>query len=183
MAAFRQTGERLVHRGKVVSFHEATFVGPDGDPFDRDIVRHPGAVSIVPLLDDGNVVMVRQYRAALARELLEIPAGKLDVEGEPPLDCARRELAEEVGYRAERLDLLVTIAQTPGFCDELNHIYLGRDLSVVPSQAHGVEETHMTIEHVPLREVPSLIAAGELIDAKSIVGLMLSLDRLASEHS
>ncbi len=180
MTQFRKVSEHLVHRGDVVSFWEGTFVGPDGEEFTRDIVRHPGAVSIVPLFEDGTVVLVRQYRAALEVELLEIPAGKLDVDGEPLEICAARELEEEVGYRAERLEELVGFAESPGFCDEINHVFLATGLTEVPHDRQGIEEEHMVSERIALADVPRLVAEGTIIDAKSIVGLLLTIERLAS---
>jgi 8-oxo-dGTP pyrophosphatase MutT (NUDIX family) len=180
MTHFRKVSEQLVHQGNVVSFWEGTFVGPDGTEFTRDIVRHPGAVSIVPLFDDGTVVLVRQYRAAVEAELLEIPAGKLDVDGEPLEVCAARELEEEVGCRAERLEELVGFAQSPGFCDEINHVFLATGLTEVPQNRQGIEEEHMVTERFALADVPRLVADGTIIDAKSIVGLLLTIERVAA---
>jgi 8-oxo-dGTP pyrophosphatase MutT (NUDIX family) len=180
MTHFRKVSEHLVHQGNVVSFWEGTFAGPDGTEFTRDIVRHPGAVSIVPLFEDGTVVLVRQFRAAVEAELLEIPAGKLDIDGEPLEVCAARELEEEVGYRAERLEELVAFAQSPGFCDEINHVFLATGLTEVPQNRQGIEEEHMVSERFALADVPRLVADGTIIDAKSIVGLLLTIERVAS---
>lgn len=155
---------------------------PDGTVVEREVVHHPGAVAIVPLLPDGRVVLVRQYRAAVEAELLEIPAGKRDVDGEEPQITARRELAEEVGYEAEEMEELARFYQSPGFCDEHMTLYLARGLREVPTEAHGVEEEHLTIERVPLAQVNELVAAGELQDVKSIVGLLLARDHLAGER-
>jgi ADP-ribose pyrophosphatase len=147
---------------------------------EREIVHHPGAVSVVPLRDDETVVLVRQYRAALDRQLLEIPAGKRDVDGEAPETTANRELAEEVGLHAGRLVKLVEFFNSAGFSDEHSTVYLGTELEEVPSDRHGAEEQHMTIEHVPLNDVRALIARGEITDAKTIIGLLLALDRVES---
>ena len=154
---------------------EGTFEDPDGDEFTRDIVRHPGAVSVVPLLEDGQVVLVRQYRAACDRELLEIPAGKRDVDGESPVQTAQRELGEEVGYRADRMDELACFYNSPGFSDEYSHVFLARDLSPTDRATQGVEERFMTVERRPIGSVPELIASHELVDAKTIIGLTLAL--------
>jgi ADP-ribose pyrophosphatase len=180
MSGFRKISERLIHRGKVVSFWEGTYVGPDGAEFTRDVVRHPGAVSIVPLFEDGTVALVRQYRAALETEVLEIPAGKLDVEGEPLEVCAERELLEEVGYRPEHLTRIVSFAQSPGFCDEVNHVFLATGLSEAGHERQGIEELHMEVERVALADVPALIADGTIVDGKTIVGLMLTIERVES---
>ncbi len=180
MTGFAKRDERELHRGPVIGLVEATWESPDGELLDRQVVVHPGAVSVVPLLDDGTVVMVRQFRAAVEREILEIPAGKRDITGEAPESTARRELAEEVGYSAGRLDELATFYNSPGFCDEFSHVYLARDLRPVPAEAQGPEERHMAIEHVPIGRVPDLIVAGELIDAKSQIGLLLALREIES---
>jgi 8-oxo-dGTP pyrophosphatase MutT (NUDIX family) len=175
---FRKIAESELLRGSLIQVASARFVGPDGEEFDRDVVHHPGAVIVVPLTAAGGVLMVRQYRAAIEGELLELPAGKRDVDGEPTEVTAGRELAEEVGRRAGRLDLLARFYNSPGFTDELSWCYLAQDLTPVPEDRQGAEEQHMTIEEVPLAAVPAMIAAGELIDAKSIIGLTLTAARL-----
>jgi len=178
LPAFRKLAEREVHRGSLIAVAVGRFAAPDGEEFERDIVHHPGAVSVVPLLDDGTVVLVRQYRAAIDRDLLEIPAGKRDVVGEAPELTAHRELAEEIGMRAGRLDLLAEFYNSPGFCDEHSFVFLARDLEPCDDSLQGVEEQHMTVEHVALADVPGLIASGELVDAKSIIGLALAREAL-----
>lgn len=179
-AGFRPVGEeRSLHRGHVLHLVEAEFEAPDGARFTREVVRHPGAVSIVPLLDDGEtVVCVRQYRAALDELLLEIPAGKLDVAGEDPEACAVRELEEEVGMRATTLERLATFRNSAGFCDERSHVYLGTGLRETVTDLQGIEEAHMTVEHISLRDVPAMIADGSLSDAKTLIGLVLTRARL-----
>jgi ADP-ribose pyrophosphatase len=180
LSTFRKRAERPVHRGSLISVAVGTFVGPDGEEFERDLVHHPGAVSVVPVTGEGDtVILVRQYRAAIDRDLLEIPAGKRDVEGEAPDVTARRELEEEVGMRAGRLEKLAEFFNSPGFCDEHSWVYLALDLEPCKSQAASVEEQHMTIEHVALDDVPRLIAEGEITDAKTIIGLCLARERLA----
>lgn len=176
MPAFRKLAEREVHRGSLISVAVGTFAAPDGEEFARDVVHHPGAVSVVPLLADGStVVLLRQYRAAIDRELLEIPAGKRDVAGEAPELTAHRELAEEIGMRAGRLERLAEFYNSPGFCDEHSFVFLARDLEPCGNSLQGIEEQHMTVEHVALADVPRLIASSELVDAKSIIGLTLAI--------
>ena len=180
MTAFGKVGEREVWRGELVSAGVGRFTAPDGSEFERDVVHHPGAVSVVPLLDDGAaVLLVRQYRAAVDRELLEIPAGKRDVHGEDPAVTAGRELEEEVGMRAGRLEKLAEFYNSPGFCDEHSHLYLGLDLESCASSAQGVEERHMTVERVPMDAVPALITSGQIVDAKTIIGLCLARERFS----
>jgi len=175
---FRKVDERLIHQGYVIGVYNARFEGPNGELMNRDIVRHPGAVSVVPVLDDLTIVMVRQFRAALEGMVLEIPAGKRDVADEPPELTAHRELAEEVGYEAAELTPLVVLAHSPGFCDERNHIFMAQGLTPCERAVDGPEEEHMTIEHIALVDVFDLIAAGEITDAKSVAGLTLAHRRL-----
>jgi ADP-ribose pyrophosphatase len=178
MAGFSKRSEDTLYDGHVISVAKGVFVTPDGDEVDREIVHHPGAVSVVPLLDDQTVVLVRQYRAALDRELLEIPAGKRDVTGEPVETTANRELAEEVGFRAGRLVKLVEFYNSAGFSDEHSTVFLGMDLEVVPTDLQGAEERHMTIEHIALADVGEMIQRGEINDAKTLIGLLLTLRHL-----
>ncbi|MCY4162983.1 MAG: NUDIX hydrolase [bacterium] len=175
--SFSWVGERQQWQGNVVSLSIAEVQGPDGKVYEREIVRHPGAAVIVAL-DGDEVIMVRQYRAALDAELLEIPAGKLDVPGEPPELTAQRELIEETGKRAGHLEFLAAFHNSPGFCDEITHCYLATQLSDAEREAHSIEEQHMSITRIKLQDVPELVASGELRDAKSIVGLMLAREYL-----
>jgi 8-oxo-dGTP pyrophosphatase MutT (NUDIX family) len=181
VTGFRRLSEEEVWRGHLVSAATGRFVDPDGHEFERDVVHHPGAVSVVPVLDGGaTVLLVRQYRAAVDRELLEIPAGKRDVAGEAPEVTARRELEEEVGMRAGRMEKLAEFFNSPGFCDEHSHVFMGLELEPCPSSAQGVEERHMTIERVAMADVPSLVVEGRITDAKTIIGLFLARERLSS---
>lgn len=179
MSGFRHLGDRVLHRGHVITLCEADFEGPDGERFQREVVRHPGAVSVVALTEDRHVVMVRQYRAAVDDVVLEIPAGKRDVADEPPETTARRELAEEVGLHAAELTLLARFHNSIGFTDEESFVFLATGLRAVPSDRQGIEESFMEVVHVPLASTPDLIASGELTDGKSIIGVTLASARLA----
>ena len=180
MTQFRKLAEERVYDGSLISVSRGTFEAPDGSTFNRDLVRHPGAVSIVPVDSDRSVLLVRQYRAAIDADLLEIPAGKRDVEGEPPEETARRELEEEVGVRARRVEKLAEFYNSPGFSDEYSYVFLGLDLTPTQVSAHSPEEAAMEIERVALDEVPMLIRTGRLVDAKSIIGLCLAREVLGS---
>lgn len=177
MPPFRKVSETEVFRGSLIQVARAVFEGPDGHRFERDVVHHPGAVVVVPLVDAATVMMVRQFRAAVGAELLEVPAGKRDVHGEATEVTAQRELAEEIGRRAGRLELLARFYNSPGFCDEFTWLYIARDLELVPVDRQGAEEQFMTVEEVKLASVPALVAAGEIVDAKSIIGLSLASAR------
>lgn len=170
---FRRIGERARFDGGFFRIVTATFVGPNGFTFEREVVRHPGAVCAVPLEDDRrHVIMIRQYRAAVGRSLLELPAGKRDVEDEDPAVCIGRELTEEIGRAAGSLTEVARFYNSPGFTDEMTICYLAEDLTVTERDAHGIEEEHLTIERVALGEIEDLMASGDLVDGKSIVGLL-----------
>jgi ADP-ribose pyrophosphatase len=172
--AFSKTSETELHRGWVFSVVRAEFTGPDGERFERDIVRHPGAVAIVPVTAAHGVLLVRQFRPAVGRWLYEIPAGTCDVDHEAPEATAHRELAEEVGRSAGTLTLLTRMLNTPGFCDEETAVYLGTDLAVVDDDRQGVEERYLTVEEVPLDRFDALVDDGTIVDAATILGVGLA---------
>jgi 8-oxo-dGTP pyrophosphatase MutT (NUDIX family) len=176
--SFRKDSERPIYEGRKIALAMGSFVAPDGERFEREILHHPGAVSVVPLDEDGTVLLVRQYRAPLDADLLEIPAGLRDVAGEPLEVTANRELAEEVGRTAAQLELLAQFHNSAGFTDECSFVFLGTGLTVAEQDLQGVEERHLTIERLPLDDAPALIARGEITDAKTIIGLSLTLRRL-----
>jgi ADP-ribose pyrophosphatase len=171
---FRKLTEDEVWRSPLLRVVKGTFAAPGGEEFERDIVHHPGAVVVVPMIDDHRVVVIRQYRAAIDAELLELPAGKRDVDGEAPEVTAARELEEEVGRTAGRMDLLARFYNSPGFSDEFSHLFLARDLTKVANNLQGMEESHMTEEAISLDDLDDLVATGALIDAKTIIGLTLA---------
>ena len=173
--AFRQIGERTKYSGERLSVVVGTFVGPDGFTFEREIVRTFDAVCVVPLENDrAHVLCVRQYRGPVDQALLELPAGKQDVPGEAPELCAARELNEEVGARAERLTELGRFYNSPGFCNELTTCFLAEGLTDGSRAADGIEEENLVVERIALSEVDELIAAGDIVDGKTIVGLFLA---------
>ena len=172
---FEHLTDEVIHRGHIITVCRSTFQAPDGTVFERDIVRHPGAVSVVPLLASGEVVLVRQYRAALDSWLLEIPAGKRDVADEAPEETARRELVEEVGFFPGALRLLARFHNSVGFSDEEGFVFLGTDLVAAPVDRQGIEEEYLEVVHIPLADAPGLIAAGDITDAKTVIGLTLAL--------
>ncbi len=178
-SGFRLLGEEVRVEGWRISFVAATYAAPDGTVFTRDVIRHPGAVAVVPVTDAGTVLLVRQYRGALDRELLEIPAGTRDVEGEPPEETARRELTEEVGVVATDMRLLATMANSPGFCDELTLLYLATGLQGGHVERHGEEESYMEVVEIHFADVDAMVSSGELIDAQTILGLLMARQALA----
>lgn len=179
-AGFRKVDERTIHVGDRITLGRGTFEAPDGTTFERDVVHHPGAVGVVPVVDEGTaVLLVRQYRSSVDAELLEIPAGLRDVDGEPVEETARRELVEEVGMRAGRIEKLCAFHNSPGFCDEVVHVFAAFDLEPCERDLQGIEEQHLTVERVALDDVPGRIAAGAITDAKTVIGLTLVRELLA----
>jgi 8-oxo-dGTP pyrophosphatase MutT (NUDIX family) len=176
---FRFLGETSKFKGWRIDVTEARFAAPDGTEFTRDIVRHPGAVAVVALTDTSDVLLVRQYRGAVDRHLLEIPAGTRDVDGEPPHETARRELLEEVGVHARHIRLLCTMLNSPGFCDEETYLYLATGLDAGTPQREGVEEQHIEVVAVALDDIDDLIATGDLVDGQTLLGLLLARHLLA----
>ena len=151
---------------------------PDGSPHSYDIVEHPGAAVILPLLSDGRVLLISNYRVALERELLELPAGTLDPP-ESPLACARRELTEETGYEAGRLEPLVSFYSTPGICTEHMHVFVASRLRPGPQRLEPGEQIRLT----PMEYAEALRAVGDgrIDDAKTMLAL-LYYDRYAGEN-
>lgn len=178
MTGFERLGERLVHEGAVFTVGVGEVRAPDGRVVTREYVRHPGAVVVVPIVGDTDVVLIRQYRPAIDELLLELPAGKRDLDGEDPATTAARELQEEVGLVAEELELVATFYNSPGFSDEHTHCYLATGCEEVASARRGVEEEHMTVERVPLVEAVELAGRGRINDAKTIIGILLAHQRL-----
>ena len=179
-ADFRIVGSREVGRAGFLAITEETVEAPDATRVMRTVVRHPGAVVVVPVVDSTHAVLVRQYRAAVDGWLLEVPAGKRDVDGEPPEVTAARELLEETGHTAGRIVELAQFFNTPGFCDEYTHLYVALDLDAGGAREPvGLEEHAMVIEQVPLDEVDARIANGEIRDAKTIIGLLLARAHVA----
>lgn len=175
MGWYEALDSRVVHDGWS-TVRVDTVRMPDGETAEREIVEHMSAVAVVPVLGDGTVVMLRQYRHAVGQYLLEIPAGVLDVEGEGEADAAQRELAEEVGMRAGRLEHLTTFHNSAGWSTERTHVFVGLDLEEAPRPEDfdlEHEEADMEIVRLPLEDAVAAVAAGEITDAKTVVGLLM----------
>jgi len=182
VTGFRRVSERSVFDGWIIKVRVGTFEAPDGSTFERDVVRHPGAVAIAPIDADGNIVLVRQYRSAIDNHLWEIPAGLRDVEGEPLEETARRELLEEVGLTAGTITHLSSVHNSVGFCDEQIHIFLATQLTEVQRElTDSPEEVAMEIVRVPIAEAERMIISGEITDAKTIIGVLGTLRGLADQ--
>jgi ADP-ribose pyrophosphatase len=171
---FERLEARTVFEGSVVDVDEGTFRHEDGEVVTRQWVVHPGSVGIVAH-DGEQVWLVRQPREAIGDpELLELPAGKLDEEGESPLECGKRELAEEIGKAAEEWEHLTTYYTSAGFTDEQCHVYLATSLRDEPGRE--IADERIDIEPRPLAELDAVIA--ECRDAKTLIGLLMLRDRL-----
>ncbi|MBP8974537.1 MAG: NUDIX hydrolase [Anaerolineae bacterium] len=161
--------------GRLVKVYVETVQLPNGTQAVREIVRHPGAVAMVPLLSNGDVLFVRQYRHAAGDLLLEIPAGTLEV-GEAPERAAARELQEEIGYSPGKLERLTGEYTAPGYTTELIHIYLATEL--VESRLAGDADEFLEVVRLPLAEALRRVERGELPDGKTMIGLLLAARRL-----
>lgn len=178
-------GHQIIERetifeGKVVRLFLDRVRLPNGREAEREVVRHWGAVGMVALDDEGKVFLVRQYRHPVGEELMEIPAGKLDP-GEEPLDCARRELMEEIGYSAGEWTKLTSFYTSPGFSDEMLHLFMARDLT--EGVADPEEDEFLEIMSLPLAEALAMVERGEIRDSKTIVGLALCSLHLRGEYA
>ncbi|HSO30571.1 MAG TPA: NUDIX hydrolase [Candidatus Sulfomarinibacteraceae bacterium] len=170
-------GTRTVYRGYYLDVRVDEVLTPAGRRATRDIVSHPGAVAIIALDGAERILMVRQFRLAAGRTLLEIPAGTLDRAADGSLEdpdlAARRELEEETGFRAGHWEHLGAFWTAPGFATELMHLYLARDLAPAHGERLGPDlDEHLELEHVPWRDAIAMAERGEIADAKSLVGIL-----------
>jgi 8-oxo-dGDP phosphatase len=181
---YRVVSSETVYDGRVISLRLDTVAMPGGGDSEREVVSHPGAVAVVALDDDDNVVLVRQYRHPVGAYLWELPAGLRDADGEPPLETAKRELAEEALLAADRWSLLTTTYSTPGFCDEAVLVYLAEGLSDVERPEGFLvehEEADMTLERVPLADAVQRIFDGDIRNALCVIGLFAAAQARATK--
>lgn len=185
MTGFRHLGDTEVHRGHIWNVVVAEFEAPDGRRFERDVVRSPGSVGVVPLFFDAegqpSVVLLRQYRPSFERAILELPAGMRDVPGEPPDETGRRELVEEAGLAAGTMTHLIDMLPSPGLTDAVCSIFLATDCTPVAHDRQGPEEEEMDVVHVVLEDALAMIDRGEIGDAKTVTGLLATDRRLRSD--
>jgi len=165
---------RRVYEGKVLALDVDEVEEPGGVRATREVVRHRGSVMALPVHEDGRLVLVRQFRYAVNQEVWELPAGRLDP-GESPEEGARRELEEEVGLRAGRMEHLGSFFSSPGFCDEIMHLYRASQLEVVPARPEPDER--IEVRQCTLNEARHMVLAGEVRDAKTLVAILLEGDR------
>ncbi|MDV2683325.1 NUDIX hydrolase [Alkalihalophilus lindianensis] len=153
-----------IYKGRIIDLQIDEVELPNGKTSKREIVKHPGAVAIIPITKEGNIILVRQFRKALEKTIIEIPAGKLD-EGEAPLMCAKRELAEETGYQSSELEFLLSFYTSPGFADEIIHLYVASGLS--EGTTNRDEDEFLDVMEVTLEEAEAMVGDQQIHDAKT----------------
>ena len=167
----KKASSEAVFDGVLLHVRRDTVTLPNGNAATREWIRHPGAASVIPILPDGRVILVRQYRYPIGAVTLEVPAGKLDAPDEDPLLCAQRELSEETGYTAGRITKLTAIATTVGFSNEIIHLYAAQDLKAGEQHTDADEFIHVVA--VPLEEAVEMAQDGRIVDAKSIISILM----------
>ena len=160
---------QLKYQGNILKMYEDTVLA-NGHEAHWDFIHHDGAAAVLPVDADGKILMVRQYRNALNRYTLEIPAGKLDAPDEPKIECAYRELEEETGFRTEKLEYLMSVNTTVAFCDEAIDIFVAHNL--IPSHQHLDEDEFIDLKAYTLEELKEKIFSGEIEDSKTIAALL-----------
>lgn len=169
MGDYKRLSRKLEHKGKVVDFYTDTMQLPDGRTAQWDYIHHKGASAIVPVTNDGEIIMVKQYRNAPERYTLEIPAGGLNGEEDPML-AAARELEEETGFKTTKVEHLIDLYTMVGFCNELIHIYYTNEL--IPSKQHLDEDEFVEVERYSLDTLVEMILNGKIQDAKTISAIL-----------
>ena len=178
--------EKTIHstrifNGRIISLKVDEVSLPNGGTSNREIVNHPGAVAVIALTDDNKLILVEQYRKALERSIIEIPAGKLE-KGEEPLETAKRELEEETGYAAGEMIYLQSFATSPGFADEIIHLYVARNLVVVEDKKQLDEDEFVELMEVTIEEAEELVAKGKIYDAKTAFAVIWLKMYLSNEN-
>jgi len=167
-STFKLLQKKKLLASRVFTVRHERWRAPDGSVFERDTVTHPGAVAIVPVSNDGKILMIRQFRPAIGDWLLEIPAGTLE-KGEKPLACAKREIVEETGFAARKWTALGKIYPAPGFCSELIHLFVASNLR--PAFAEQDEDEHIELAQMSPAQLGKALRAGEIHDAKTLSAL------------
>lgn len=166
---------KVIYNGNIITVNIETVLTPNGYTAQREIVKHPGAVAVVPVDEDGHVYFVRQFRKPVESITLEIPAGKIE-KGETTEECARRELVEEIGLYPEKLEYITGFFTSPGFSDEVLHLFIARDLKQEKAQTSDGDE-FIEVQKIPLAEAVKMAVDGRLKDSKTIIGVLIA-DRL-----
>ena len=174
----RRVKRELAYEGTVVKVYKDYMEFANGSKEEWDYIHHDGAAAVVPVLDDGRILMVTQYRNALERDTLEIPAGKLDAPDEPGIECAARELEEETGYKSEDLEWLLTLRTTVALCNERIDIFVAKNLK--PSRQHLDDAEYVTVKAYTVEELKAKIFAGEMEDSKTVAAILAYADKFVN---
>lgn len=166
-----------LYEGKIISLRIEEVELPDGNHAKRELVKHPGAVALIPITAEGKIILVKQYRKALDRTLIEIPAGRIEINEEPKL-TAIRELEEETGLGAGKVTYLQSFATSPGFADEIIHLYLAEELYEIENPAAGDEDEFIELLEVTIADAEKLVATGEIYDAKTAFAVLFAKHEL-----
>lgn len=175
MEEYKRLSRELVAHGAIIDYYQDTMQIPNGNIAKWDFIKHKGAAAVVPIDEQGRLIMVRQYRNALERYTLEIPAGGLQTPEEPARDAAARELSEETGYHCDQLELLLSIRTTVAFCNEKIDIYVAEHLT--PGKQHLDEDEYVQVKAYPLEELVEKIYAGEIQDSKTVAAILAYKDK------
>ncbi len=174
MNHIKRIDRKLMYKGSMLSMYEDTIYTPDGNTAKWDYIEHSGAAAVVPVLEDGRILLVRQYRNALDRETLEIPAGGIN-KGEESITAATRELEEETGYKSDNLEHLISIVTAVAFCDEVVEIYVAKNLT--KTQQHLDPDEYIEIEAYTTDELSEMIYSGKIQDSKTIAAIMSYINK------
>ena len=166
----KRMGRELAYQGTVLKVYKDLMKFSNGNTEDWDFIHHDGAAAVIPVMDDGKILMVKQYRNALERDTLEIPAGKLDDPDEEGIVCASRELKEETGYSSDDLEWLLTIRTTVAFCDERIEVFVARNL--IPGEQHLDEDEFVDVKAYKLEELKEMIFEGKIQDSKTMAAIL-----------
>lgn len=170
MEEFKRLNRELIYKGSIIDYYKDTVLLPNGNTVKWDFIGHQGAAAVVPVTQEGKILMVRQYRNALDRYTLEVPAGGLNGAEEPTIVAAARELEEETGYCSDNLELLISIRTAVAFCNEKIDIYVAKDLII--SQQHLDEDEFIDVKSFEISELEEMIYSGKIEDSKTISAIL-----------
>lgn len=179
MQEWKRLDRKLVYEGSIINYYRDTVQVPNGNVVEWDFIGHNGAAAVVPVTADGKILMVRQYRNALDRMTLEIPAGGLNGRDEPTMNAAARELEEETGYRSENLTFLISVNTTVAFCNEKIDIYVATGL--IPTKQHLDEDEFIDVVPMSVEELTAMIYERKIMDSKTVSAILAYKDRYCRE--
>ncbi|MGN0299645.1 MAG: NUDIX hydrolase [Lachnospiraceae bacterium] len=181
MGHIERVDRKLVYEGSILKIYEDTMLAEDGRKVKWDFIGHQGAAAVVPVRNDGKILMVRQFRNSLDRMTLEIPAGCRDYPEEPTIDCAYRELQEETGYHAGKMEFLIRVCSAIAFCDEMIDIYVASDLT--PGSQHLDPDEMIDVEGYTIDELAEMIYQGKINDSKTVAALMAYKNKYSQKEN